>query len=412
MSRRILLADDSVTIQKVIELTFSEQDYEILAVSDGTSAITQLTEARPDLVLADVHMPGASGLEVCRLAKELHPGLPVVLMVGTFEPFEEADATAAGADSYLKKPFDSQELLRLVADLMPKGSTASSGPVSQAAEPATDWGLGEHSSADLDALDLATPDLPTPEPPGSDLPGHDLPPATAVAGEVEEEVDLESWDKLEIAAAEEEEEAGEPVWGNFDASFAEAALGEAGVAEDEALVAGAEGAAAADEGAGTAFGELEPVEEVVLAGVEEPPYETPGLDMPAIVAGEPATEGPAIQPEEEPAPAEAAAPAGEPAPWQVAAVEPSAPLAAPTELFDVATARRADAAARETVARPVALDGLSDDDVDRVARRVIELLGDKVVRDIAWEVIPDVAELVIKDRIRELEAQVDGAAEP
>ncbi len=411
MSRRILLADDSVTIQKVIELTFSEQDYEILAVSDGTSAITQLTEARPDLVLADVHMPGASGLEVCRLAKELHPGLPVVLMVGTFEPFEEADATAAGADSYLKKPFDSQELLRLVAELMPKDSTGSSSPAEPAAEPAADWGLGEHSGADLDALDLAAPDLPTPELPGSDPLGHDLPPATAVAGEVEEEVDLESWDKLEIATAEEEEEAGEPVWGNFDASFAEAALGEAGVAEDEALVAEAAGATGADEGAGTAFGELEPVEEPVVAGVEEPPYETPGLDMPAIVAGEPATEGPAITPDE-PAPAEAAAPADETAAWPVAAVELSAPPAAPAELFDVATARRADAAARETMAPPVALDGLSDEDVDRVARRVIELLGDKVVRDIAWEVIPDVAELVIKDRIRELEAQVDGVAEP
>src|SRR5262249_3347592 len=52
-------------------------------------------------------------------------------------------------------------------------------------------------------------------------------------------------------------------------------------------------------------------------------------------------------------------------------------------------------------------DRLSDEDVDRVARRVIELLGDKVVRDVAWEVIPDLAEVVIKDRIRELESQVE-----
>jgi hypothetical protein len=50
---------------------------------------------------------------------------------------------------------------------------------------------------------------------------------------------------------------------------------------------------------------------------------------------------------------------------------------------------------------------LSDEDVDRVARRVVELLGDKAVRDVAWEVIPDLAEVIIRDRLRELEAQVE-----
>ncbi len=50
---------------------------------------------------------------------------------------------------------------------------------------------------------------------------------------------------------------------------------------------------------------------------------------------------------------------------------------------------------------------LSDDDVDRIARRVVELLGDKAVRDVAWEVIPDMAEVIIRDRLRELEAQVE-----
>ena len=50
---------------------------------------------------------------------------------------------------------------------------------------------------------------------------------------------------------------------------------------------------------------------------------------------------------------------------------------------------------------------LSDDDVDRIARRVVELLGDRAVRDVAWEVIPDMAEVIIRDRLRELEAQVE-----
>jgi hypothetical protein len=51
--------------------------------------------------------------------------------------------------------------------------------------------------------------------------------------------------------------------------------------------------------------------------------------------------------------------------------------------------------------------GLSDADVDRIARRVVELLGDQLVREVAWEVVPDMAELVIKDRLRELERQLE-----
>jgi hypothetical protein len=51
--------------------------------------------------------------------------------------------------------------------------------------------------------------------------------------------------------------------------------------------------------------------------------------------------------------------------------------------------------------------GLSDADVDRIARRVVELLGEKTVRDVAWEVVPDLAEVVIKDRLRELESQAE-----
>src|SRR5689334_17467047 len=108
MRRRILLADDSVTIQKVIELTFMDEDYEVRAVSNGDEAIQALPEVDPDVVIADVHMPGANGYEVCRRAKAMKPEMPVLLLVGTFEPFDEAQARAAGANSFLKKPFDSQ----------------------------------------------------------------------------------------------------------------------------------------------------------------------------------------------------------------------------------------------------------------------------------------------------------------
>ena len=97
MSKRILLADDSVTIQKVVELTFLDEDFEVVAVSNGSQALGRLEESEPDLVIADVHMPGAGGLEVCRESKQRRPWVPVLLLVGTFEPFDPAEATAAAS---------------------------------------------------------------------------------------------------------------------------------------------------------------------------------------------------------------------------------------------------------------------------------------------------------------------------
>src|SRR5258706_13998112 len=129
MKRRILLADDSVTIQKVIELTFMDEDFEVRAVSNGDEALALLPEVKPDFVIADVHMPGANGYEVCRKSKQLRPSVPVLLLVGTFEPFDENEARAAGADSFLKKPFDSQELLQRVQELMaPVGQPPAPAP--------------------------------------------------------------------------------------------------------------------------------------------------------------------------------------------------------------------------------------------------------------------------------------------
>src|SRR6476661_2936424 len=139
MKRRILLADDSVTIQKVIELTFMDEDYEVRAVSNGDEAVALLSSLNPDFVIADVHMPGANGYEVCRRAKQMRPDLPVLLLVGTFEPFDEAQARAVGADSHLKKPFDSQELLQRVEELLASKAPAASAAAPEAPASLADW---------------------------------------------------------------------------------------------------------------------------------------------------------------------------------------------------------------------------------------------------------------------------------
>src|SRR5690606_9631977 len=141
MGTRILLADDSVTIQKVVELTFMDEDYEVVAVSNGDEAVARLDEVEPALVIADVHMPGANGYEVCRRVKQWRPGTPVLLLVGTFEPFQEEEAVSAGSDGHLKKPFDSQELLRRVETLLASAPAqpAAAAPVVAAAEEMAPW---------------------------------------------------------------------------------------------------------------------------------------------------------------------------------------------------------------------------------------------------------------------------------
>ncbi len=124
--RKLLLADDSVTIQKVVNLTFADEGIEVITTGDGNSAMEKLRETSPDLVMADVNMPGLNGYQVCEQIKadEATRKTPVILLVGSFEPFDEAMANAVGADDYLTKPFQSiRQLVNKVNELLAVQST-------------------------------------------------------------------------------------------------------------------------------------------------------------------------------------------------------------------------------------------------------------------------------------------------
>ena len=113
MPHTLLLADDSVTIQRVIELTFADEDVTVVAVSNGDQAIERLEASPPDIVLADVGMPGKSGYEVAQYMRR-SPRLehiPVVLLTGAFEPVDQARADDAGCDGVLAKPFEPQMVI-------------------------------------------------------------------------------------------------------------------------------------------------------------------------------------------------------------------------------------------------------------------------------------------------------------
>src|SRR5205809_1558271 len=127
MPKKLLLADDSVTIQRVIELTFSGEDVQVLAVGDGEEAIARIPAEKPDIILADIGMPKRSGYEVSAFVKgrpEL-AHIPVLLLAGAFEPVDEAKAKEARCDGVLVKPFEPQHVIARVRELL-GGATGSS----------------------------------------------------------------------------------------------------------------------------------------------------------------------------------------------------------------------------------------------------------------------------------------------
>lgn len=120
-TRKLLLADDSVTIQKVVNLTFADEGIEVIAVGSGDAAMEKMAEVSPDLVMADINMPGLTGYQVCERIKqdENYKNTPVILLVGSFEPFDEEEAKRVGANDFLTKPFQSiRQLVNKVTVLL------------------------------------------------------------------------------------------------------------------------------------------------------------------------------------------------------------------------------------------------------------------------------------------------------
>lgn len=123
MTHKLLLADDSVTIQRVVELTFSGEDVQVVTVGDGEQAIARIPVEHPDIVLADIGMPKRSGYEVAAFVKG-RPDLshiPVLLLAGAFEPVDEARAQQVKSDGVLVKPFEPQQVISRVRELIDGG---------------------------------------------------------------------------------------------------------------------------------------------------------------------------------------------------------------------------------------------------------------------------------------------------
>jgi CheY-like chemotaxis protein len=181
VTHKLLLADDSVTIQRVVELTFSGEDVQVVTVGDGEQAIARIPVERPDIVLADIGMPKRSGYDVSAFVKG-RPDLshiPVLLLAGAFEPVDDVRAQQVKCDGVLVKPFEPQQVVSRVRELVngvkdkpapdvSRGSQAEAEPA--AAEPTRkeskldDYFQGlDAALAVLDSKVESRPSMPSPE---------------------------------------------------------------------------------------------------------------------------------------------------------------------------------------------------------------------------------------------------------
>lgn len=372
MSSRILLADDSLTIRKVVELTFSGSEFELRAVGNGDEAVSLLSSFEPDVVLADAVMPGRTGYEVCEEVKRRPGGrfVPVVLLTGTFEPFDKPRSEQVGADSVVTKPFDSQGLATLVRDLVRRAAEAKASAPPEpppAVEPPPPppppvAEAGESTDPTLSgAAPFHTAALPVEPPPPPPAPVEDVFSTTAIPVFVE----------IEPPPPPAPEAAFDPPTEPLSAPPPPPPppMG-------------------ADRGFEMDLGALDETPEPTRRDLDED-----------IAAFERSDRGKTRRPDAWETIAAADGGPGAPAP------DPGhsdlEALAAEASLTDLKSLIP-DAAPAAFPPRESA-GPLSDADVDRIARRVLELGGERVVRRIAWDVVPELAERLVKERLEELE---------
>jgi CheY-like chemotaxis protein len=120
---RILVADDNANIQRMVALAFQDRGIDVISVGNGEAAVRRLPDLNPDLILADIFMPVRNGYEVCEWVKKdsKFSQIPVILLVGAFDPLDEKEARRVGADGVLKKPFIPPDpLIAMVTSVLEK----------------------------------------------------------------------------------------------------------------------------------------------------------------------------------------------------------------------------------------------------------------------------------------------------
>jgi len=409
MPKKLLLAEDSLTIRKVFELALSRSDIAITAVDNGEDAVRLAGEISPDLVVADLTLPGKNGFAVAAelRAMEKTEKIPVLLLSGTLVPLDEARFKASGARGVLFKPFESRELLETIERLLREGTPAPESRKPQEA-PAVDerWDFSDVlDEVEAEAGNSAAPALAAREGllPGAILPGG------ARTSPAFNEFDV-SIDEIEGGARDFSAEPPSP------APTPKVEHMESDLPVDSPPPV-TDLSPALDE-----VEEIEEIEHLEEVEVPLPPTDAVSTETPASLRIFPAATAQPVAEEPVPAvdeplpvpPAVAEPAAAEPA-WAEEAVEESPPAPPPSLITPPdAGSRPGDAELREFFAgraaeifRTVASEAVEKvmwEMTDRLAAEFSAKLRESV-EAVAWEVIPSTAEALIREEIARIRAQ-------
>lgn len=453
--RKLLLADDSIAIQKVVDLTFTDEGMEVTTVGDGDQARQRLEEIAPDIVLADAHMPGIDGYELCRIIRQTErlKEIPVILLVSSFEPFNEADARQAGASDVVTKPFQSiRDLVRRVGSLLGNRSENAG-----AANKYTTLGLGRTDEQEP----TASVDDQTTEPnlkvfveaPSSDnesmsdtnvnvlveaasMPEHE--PADSAGASCATDVELQTADTRQLERIDDEDisPSSEPLYAQDDTIEIEPVMSVEKDMKSYSAVATVTGKPLLEDEVKSAtqpatppesadvfsdalleLGEFDNAagratgEDVILDLDFEEPLRVSDTRQESVAGSASiAATGVVTQLPSEAQPAEIAV--VEAAPEAKSPVAPELRAEPQTEIQEsgVVSETSTEAAAPITIseaeaAAPTAqtanVSDLWPETVDAIARRMVEQMSERIVREIVWEVVPELAELLIKQKLDE-----------
>ena len=396
--QKLLLADDSITIQKVVDLTFADEGVTVLCVNNGKDAIDRIEEFAPDVVLADVFMPLVNGYQVCEYIKQNEnlKHIPVMLLVGSFEPFDEAEARRVGAEDTLTKPFQSIRRLVEKVGLLLGGRPPGEAPTAElpTAEPDPEPEVLSENEIEITTADtqplppeLGHVTLEWPSP-GTEAEGEPTSDTKVDEGMMQSTV-TEPSQKLSLDYTENQggnfpldldDYPGRPSVANDeflldidlddvpDASPVESAFPTAEFARQAQFKARA--ASWSNLSQAKAEDEVPPATPDQMATTQE--FERPGADV-----------------------------------HQESAIETTVP---DLPVIPDATEPGEGIGETQTVSQPwfvdnvhssMAIQTLPPELIDAIARRAVAQMSEKVVQEIAWEVVPQLAELLIKRQLEE-----------
>jgi CheY-like chemotaxis protein len=125
----LLAVDDSKTMRKVMEITFAGEGFKTVVAADAADAVSKAQAERPQVALIDAGLEGTNGYDLCKQIKGASPSTVVVLLSNKAQPYDKARGAAAGADDFMDKPFDTQQMIDKITTLAKRGAQQSVAPV-------------------------------------------------------------------------------------------------------------------------------------------------------------------------------------------------------------------------------------------------------------------------------------------